>query len=263
MKRVATALVGLAVAFACLAVASGPAQALNSRVSISEFQWSDQTPRIDLGETITWDWIGPDTMHSVSGQPDNASQWDSDPGAVGPHPLGDTFSVTFSEPGEYTFVCKLHASVRGTVIVSNVQGDPFSNPGPQAPLNFDITPPSFQGVYMLNSVLGHKGKGTSLRFSVDERGTGSADFYKKVKKYKRNKKGKKVVKKVVRKFAGFQNWENHVGNNAVKFAQRTGEFSAKPGKYVALVTATDEAVNTTPATTLKFEIKSKNKKNKK
>ncbi|MGK2954459.1 MAG: cupredoxin domain-containing protein [Solirubrobacterales bacterium] len=240
----------LIAALAVSAAVTAPAQAVNTRVSISHFQWSNMNPQIDLGETVTWDWIGPDTMHSVTGEPDNATQWNSNPGNVGPHPLGDTFSVTFDEPGEYNFVCKLHASVRGTVTVSSNPGDPNSDPGPQPPLNFDLQPPDFQVSSMGTTFLGPKGKGTALNYAVDESGTGSADFYQLVKK----------GQKTVRKFAGFQDWSNHIGNNQVKFANRSSQFKAKPGKYIALVTATDESVNTSPTVNVNFQINKTTKK---
>ena len=256
MRRVAAIVTAIAGAALIVAIGVAPAQAANTRVSIHEFQWS-KDPVIDLGETVTWDWIGPDTLHSVTGQPKNATQWDSDPGRVEPHPLGDTFSVTFTEPGVYEFECKLHASVRGTVTVSSTPGDPDSDPGPQDPLAIDIEPPDFSEVYLTNTVLGPKGNGTAMKFSINEKGTVSADFYKKVKK------GKKKKKKTVRVYAGFQEWSNHIGYNSVLFANRTGDFKAKPGKYVALVSATDQSFNTTPNTKLKFEIKKKKKKKKK
>jgi hypothetical protein len=54
-------------------IAVAPAQADSTRVSISNFEWS-KDPEIDLGESVTWDWIGPDTFHSVTGQAPNATQ---------------------------------------------------------------------------------------------------------------------------------------------------------------------------------------------
>lgn len=49
-----------------LFASSDEADAANTRVGISGFAWSKQ-PSIDLGESITWDWLGPDTAHSVTG----------------------------------------------------------------------------------------------------------------------------------------------------------------------------------------------------
>jgi len=249
--------VAIAATLLLSALFAAPANAGSTRVSVTDFRWS-QMPQIDLGESVTWDWIGPDTQHSITGQAPNASQWDSDPGTVNAHPLGDSFRVTFNEPGVYEFICRLHVSVRGTVTVSNVPGDPDSDPGPQAPLNLDLEPPYLPSVYLSQTVLGFKGSGTAVNFAIDERGTGSADFYRLVKK----NRGKNRKPKTVREFAGYQNWNNHVGNNKVRFAHRSSLFRAQPGKYVALVTATDESANTTPSVKLNFEIKAKPKKKK-
>lgn len=255
MNRIALTLASLLGALAFAAVSVGPAQATNTRISIHDFQWS-QNASIDLGESVTWDWIGPDTLHSVTGQPDNATQWDSDPGNVNPHPLGDTFSVVFNQPGVYNFQCKLHQSVRGTVTVSDTPGDPNSDPGPQAPLAVDFEPPAFTNVYLNKTEWGPNGKGTTLNFAIDEKGTVSADYYKLVKR-KRKKKTK-----TVRVYKGFHEWSNHIGYNYVGFGKRRGDFKAKPGKYVALVNATDESFNAAPTVKLKFKIKSGKKKHK-
>ncbi len=227
-----------------------PAQAGSTRVSISDFQWS-KNAEVDLGESVTWDWIGPDTLHSVSGEAPNATQWDSDPGRVEPHPLGDTFEVTFDQPGVYSFACKLHASVRGTVTVSSNPGNPNSDPGPQPPLNFDLIPPNYTGIFLKSSTMGYKGKGTGMSFGINEKSTVTVDYYRLVKK----RKGKWK-----RKFEGFAEWQAHVGNNTVNFGRRNEGFAAKPGRYVGLTYATDESSNSTPITKLKFKIKSKKKK---
>jgi plastocyanin len=224
-----------------------PAQAGSTRVSISDFQWS-KSPEIDLGESVTWDWIGPDTQHSVTGRAPNANQWDSDPGPVNPHPLGDTFKVTFDLPGVYSFFCKLHASVQGTVAVSSNPGDPFSDPGPQAPLNLDLLPPNLQSVYLTRSRFADHGKGTGLALQSNERGTASADYYRLVTR------GRGTNRRTIRQFAGFSTWDMHIGNNLVNFARKGTAFKAVPGRYVALVFATDQSANSTPEYRLRFEI---------
>ncbi len=251
--RVKRTLALLAAAFAAIALSvalAAPAQADNTRISISDFQWS-KNAEIDLGESVTWDWIGPDTLHSVTGQRPNATQWDSDPGQVEPHPLGDTFEVTFDQPGVYSFVCKLHASVRGTVTVSGNPGNPNSDPGPQPPLNFDLTPPNFTGIFLKSTTMGYKGKGTGMSFEINEKSTITVDYYRLIKK----RKGKWK-----RKFEGFAEWEAHIGNNTVNFGRRNERFAARPGRYVGLTFATDESANSTPITKVKFKIKKKKKK---
>jgi plastocyanin len=226
---------------------AAPAKAANTRISISNFQWS-KNAEIDLGEYVIWDWIGPDTLHSVTGDSPNAP-WDSDPGSLNkPHPLGDTFKVTFDQPGVYAFRCKLHASVAGTVTVTDTPGDPNSNPGPQPELNTDVTPPVLTSVFVTNPVVGPRGKGTGLSFQIGERGTVAADYYRVV----RSGKGSKA--RWVRKFAGFDEWEAHVGNNIVNFARPVGTFTPRPGRYAALVWATDEFNNSTTLSTVKFQV---------
>jgi plastocyanin len=226
---------------------AAPAQAGSTRVSITDFQWS-KDPQIDLGESVTWDWLGPDTQHSVSGRAPNASQWDSDPGTVRAHPLGHTFKVTFDLPGVYNFVCKLHASVRGSVTVSSNPGDPFSDPGPQPPLNLDIVPPNLQNTYLTRSRFANHGKGTGLTFQSNERGTASADYYRLVTR------GRGRNRRTVRRFVGFSNWNVHVGINLVNFARRGSNFNAKPGRYAAVFFATDESSNSTTEQVLRFQV---------
>jgi len=242
-----------AIVFALIggAFTAGSAQAVNTRVSISDFKWSNNEPHVDLGETVTWDWIGPDTQHSVSGKAPNASQWDSDPGNVPGHPLGHSFSVTFDQPGSYLFVCKLHSSVRGNVIVSDQPGDPDSDPGPQASINFDMEAPYVDGLQFPRPVFGPKGNGSGFKFSVNERGSADADYYKLVKR------GKRTVKK----FAGYSTWNNiFIGMNKIAFGARSSTFKAKPGKYEAEFLVTDQKFNTTEPQVIQFEIKGKAKK---
>lgn len=247
---------------ACLAAA--PADAANTRVSISDFQWS-KNAQVDLGESVTWDFLGPDLQHSVTGQAPNATQWDSDPGNSMPvQQLGRSYKVTFDAPGTYLFVCKIHSSVRGTVTVSDQPGDPNSDPGPQAPLNFDLEPPLIEDVRFTNdgqrmvpAVIGPKGKGIGLGFSSSDRGMAEVDYYRLVKKGKRKKA------RTVRKFAGYTEWQTHIGWNLVRFGARSATFKPVAGKYVGLFRATDESSNTTRPLTLRFEIKAKKKPKKK
>ncbi|MGK2931437.1 MAG: cupredoxin domain-containing protein [Solirubrobacterales bacterium] len=238
----------------CAAFAA-PSQAKNTRVAISDFQWSDPTPEVDLGESVTWDWIGPDLQHSVTGQEENSKQFDSDPGNSNPrHDLGDSFKVTFDAPGQYIFQCKLHISVNGAVSVSNTLGDPNSDPGPQAPLNVDIEPPYVDDIMASPTVYGPKGKGGALTFSTNEAGSADVDYYRLVKK-----KGKKTRKV----FAGYAEWTAYLGINTVPFAKRIETFKAKPGRYEGRFRATDAHNNVTDDFPIQFEIKGKKKKGKK
>ncbi len=246
---VASALVAAAIA--------APAEAANTRVSITNFSWSQQ-PTIDLGESVTWDWLGPDLQHSVTGQAPNATQWDSNPNDSSPfNQLGASFTVRFDQPGQYLFVCKLHPqAVRGVVTVTDQPGDPDSDPGPQAPLNFDLEPPQVEGVMLNNYVLGPKGKGTMLNLQVSEKSVAAIVYYKLVKQ----RRGKKV--RTVRKFLGYHERNLHIGINRVHFANRSSTFKPQAGKYVAIVRVDDVNTNASPDFPISFEIKGKKKKKK-
>lgn len=253
MRRLVLQAIALFTGLVLLAFVAAPSQAANTRVSITDFKWS-QSPQIDLGESVTWDWLGPDLQHSVTGQGANASGWDSDPTISMPvHPLGDSYKVTFDQPGQYLFACKLHSSVRGTVVVSNTLGNPDSDPGPQAPLNFDMEVPYVDAIALEVPVFGPKGKGSPLAFSVNERGYADADYYKLVKRGKRTKKV----------FTGYSVWTTYIGENLVPLAKRSKTFKAKPGKYEAQFRVTDEHANTTEPYKIQFEILGPAKKKKK
>jgi plastocyanin len=271
--RLALAVLATAVLIAAFA---SPAAANNTRVSIANFAWSNKTPHIDLGESVIWSWTGPDTQHSITGQPpttpdfgtgltNDATQWDSDPTTNYPnHFPGDEYKVTFDHPGTYLFVCKVHQSVRGTVTVSDTPGDPNSDPGPAPPINFDTDPPNLTDYFFTNDgvspappFVGPKGKGIGYSFSVNEAGRASADYYRVVKRGK----GKKKRKRKVKLFQGYTEWNNvHVGINTVRFARRSKTFKPVPGKYVAYFRVEDNEYNSTKDITVRFTINGKKKK---
>jgi plastocyanin len=222
-------------------VLAGPASAANTRVSIANYRWSNPAVQINLGEKVTWDWLGPDLAHSVTGISANDLQWDSDPGTDAPdHRPGDSFTLEFNSPGTYLFQCKLHSFVRGEVVVSDVPGDPNSNPGPQPPLNIDVTPPTLGGVALRKATFkGTKGVGTSAQIS--DRGTLDAEYYRF------NAKGKRV-------YNGYRTWRTFIGINRFALGARWKHFRAKPGRYEAVLRATDTAENVSKPVKKRFTI---------
>ncbi|WP_052666648.1 cupredoxin domain-containing protein [Nitriliruptor alkaliphilus] len=64
---------------------------------------------VEVGGTVTWVHAGRIT-HTVTA-PDGSFA----SGSIG---AGDTFEVTFDEPGTYPYVCDFHGSMRGTVEVT-------------------------------------------------------------------------------------------------------------------------------------------------
>ena len=190
---------------------------------------------------MTWDWLGPDLAHSVTGISANDLQWDSDPGTDSPaHRAGDSFTLQFEQPGVYLFQCKLHASVRGEVIVADAPGDPGSDPGPQPPLNIDVKPPTLGSVQLAKRrVRGHRGIALSARIS--ERGLLDAEYYRF------NSKGRRV-------YNGYRTWDTFIGINHLRLGARWKHFRAKPGRYEAVLRATDSANNVSKPVRKRFEI---------
>jgi plastocyanin len=220
-------LLGVLAAFLILAPA---AQAANTRVSISNYRWSNPEVHINLGEKVTWDWLGPDLAHSVTGISANDLQWDSDPDTDAPnHRPGDAFTLQFAQPGTYYFQCKLHAFVKGEVVVSDVPGDPNSNPGPRPPLRIDLKPPTLGQIALAKpSTTGRAGIPTKA--TISEKGTLDAEYYLL-------KPGGKRV------YNGYHVWKTYIGYNQVRLGAAWKHFKARPGRYQAVLRATDESAN--------------------
>jgi plastocyanin len=235
--------VALGVGLALLAAQAfpAPAAATNQRVAISDYQWSNEDVQVDLGEKVTWYWTGPDVVHSVTGDAPNPSGIDSDPGNNLPdHPVGDSFEVGFSEPGVYGFHCKLHVSVRGTVTVSDVPGDPSGEPAQPVPKNnVDLKAPSIRKLSLDSKTF--PGRGTQLHFSLGERSKLDAEYFR-------------IDGDGRREFAGWTKWKGYIGLNEIRFGGRAKNFDAQPGRYVADLVAIDHQNNTSRPRTIHFRI---------
>jgi plastocyanin len=214
------------------------AGAANRRIAISDYQWSDPNIHIDLGEHVTWYWTGPDLMHSVTGQPPNATQWDSDPGTLPKHSIGDDYQVSFDKPGTYEFQCKIHSLVRGTVTVSDKPGNPDAEPDPVPKSNVDLTAPKMRRV-SLPSKFGPRG--APLTYSLNERGKLDVEYYRF------SRKGKK-------RFAGWATYKAHVGFNNARIGKRKPHFKPKRGRYLVELRARDAAHNTSKPKQRRFRI---------
>ena len=88
------------------------------------------------GDTVRWTFAGPDLNHSVTSDAGQAESFESDPGVPLPmHLAGDTFEHTFNTAGTFTYHCRVHSFMHGTVMVRA----PGSAPPPPAA---DTTPPA-------------------------------------------------------------------------------------------------------------------------
>jgi plastocyanin len=217
------------------------ARAADAKVAIGHYRWTPDVVHVDLGEHVTWYWVGPDTMHSVTGISANDLGIDSDPGTSVPHhKLGDTFSVTFTQPGTYLFHCKMHPIVRGEVIVSDVPGDPLDNPDPVPPLNLNLMTPHVSSIHLRPASFGTAG--TTIHYALDDRSTIDAEIWHDVRGHRGG-------------YAGWQQFHGHIGFNFASFAARGPHFRPRPGRYLALLTPTDPDHNVGPTRRISFTIR--------
>jgi hypothetical protein len=56
-------IVAAALLVVALALGATSASAANRRVAIGHYQWSIPQLHVNLGEHVTWYWVGPDTLH--------------------------------------------------------------------------------------------------------------------------------------------------------------------------------------------------------
>jgi plastocyanin len=101
-------------------------------IAIGSLAYTPAKVTVVEGDYVLWDWQGPDTNHTVTADPGQSVAFESDPGKSPEqvdHPLNDGFSVIFPRAGTYTFHCRVHAFMTGTVEV--LPTPPGSAPGPQ------------------------------------------------------------------------------------------------------------------------------------
>lgn len=234
----------LPVALTALAVTlslAPAASASNRRIAIGDYRWSDPAIEINAGEHVTWYWVGPDTMHSITGISPNDLGVDTDPGTNQPHhQIGDSYQLTFNQPGTFQFHCKLHSTVRGQVVVDPIPGDPNTEPDPVPKSNVDLKPPRIRDLRLAARTVGRRG--TNLSYALGEEGKLSADYYRYDAKGHRH-------------YAGYATWPGHVGYNGVRFGAHRKHFRPRPGGYLAILRATDDASNTSKPRRLHFSIR--------
>ncbi|MBK5117565.1 MAG: hypothetical protein JJE23_11680 [Thermoleophilia bacterium] len=217
------------------------ASAENRRISISNYAWSDKAFTIDRGEHVSWYWIGPDTMHSITGDSPDSEGIDSDPQTNQPqHKIGDTFRVDFDKPGTYSFRCKLHSTVNGTITVSSSPGDPVTEPDPVPKSQVDLQAPNLRDLRLGSSTV--RRNGTSMKYSTNERARIEIEYFRSKRRGGRG-------------FAGYARYKGgHVGANGLRFGIERTNFPARPGRYLAKVRAIDNAANATRPFKLRFRI---------
>jgi len=100
-------LIILLLAGSLVLLAAGQAEAKTYPVSMQNSAFNPKEITIFAGDTITW--TNNDAMlHDVDIQ------------GLGESPdlrKGETYSMTFDKPGTYSYICGIHPSMKGTVIV--------------------------------------------------------------------------------------------------------------------------------------------------
>jgi len=90
-------------------------------VAIANYQFAPATVTVNSGDTVQWDWTGADVNHSVSSLGGLLDSFESHLGALvssilGPPP-GGSFSHTFTQTGDFQYLCRVHPDMTGDVRV--------------------------------------------------------------------------------------------------------------------------------------------------
>ena len=114
-------------------VSAGSATAQQTvTIEIFNFDFGDHVtghidPTIQVGDTIHWVWVT--GFHSTTSLPGQTESWDS--GVQAP-PF--TFDHTFTNPGDFTYICSLHGFNNGDGTASGMHGIVHVVPVPEPPL---------------------------------------------------------------------------------------------------------------------------------
>ena len=99
----------LAVAALAPVVGAVPALADDQMVTIGNFAFAPQELKVPVGTTVTFR-NDDDTIHSIVAEDGSFHSKGLD--------TDDTFSFTFSKPGDFAYVCGLHPFMHGKVTVT-------------------------------------------------------------------------------------------------------------------------------------------------
>ena len=99
--------------------------------TITDFKFSPGTTTIHVGDTITWTNSGP-SPHTAT-----ANDGSFDTGTLA---KGASASHTFSQPGTFAYICKIHPFMQGTVVVLASTSTPATSATPTTPSSTAATP---------------------------------------------------------------------------------------------------------------------------
>ncbi|WP_187774293.1 cupredoxin domain-containing protein [Lolliginicoccus suaedae] len=82
-----------------------------TEVRVSGFEFTPSSVTVSVGDTVTWVFDDGQIPHNVVSRDSSPEEFRS------PTIREDSWSFTFSEPGEYSYFCSIHPQMTGTVIV--------------------------------------------------------------------------------------------------------------------------------------------------
>jgi plastocyanin len=95
--------------------------AANHLAKVAQYRFTPAALTVEQGDSVTWQWTGDDKDHSVSAKPGQADGFDSHAGLktaqIKGAPAGGRFVHVFSTLGTFTYICRLHPDMVGTVTV--------------------------------------------------------------------------------------------------------------------------------------------------
>src|SRR5215218_11162805 len=101
-----------AVSWAMAAVPAHAATVVIDSVDTSASQFQPANVTIDVGDTVRWEFDQAATTHTVTS---SSSNWTLDESRA---PNGTPVTKTFDTAGVYTFLCKIHSGMTGSVTVA-------------------------------------------------------------------------------------------------------------------------------------------------
>ena len=212
----------LGATLALLLVPSASAGAAEREITVGNDFFQPADVQIAVGDTVTWV-FSESGNHDIQSRPGEEEAFDSDPGNPSPfHAAGYRFSHAFNQDNvAVDYVCSVHPStMSGTVSVG----------APPAP-PVDADPP---GVTAADADVGRRR--VAVDFTLDEAAQVTL-------RLARASRPNRVVRTVSR--------QRGAGQSTINVRRR----GLKPGRYVARLTARDEAGNESGVTRTSFRLK--------
>jgi plastocyanin len=108
-RRLASVIGTMALA---VGVMTGTVQAADQDVAISGFTFSPRTVTVNVGDTVTWTNSDAQAHTATSG-----TAWNT-----GDIAGGDSASITFQSAGTFDYICVIHPTMTGAVVVRSAGG---------------------------------------------------------------------------------------------------------------------------------------------